>query len=407
MKSVESQNFPLPDNEKKRLEELHSFDILHTLPEKEFDALTELASQICDTPVSLINLVDSNEQWTKSCVGTNIDSIPRAESFCHYTTLEDSFLEIQDLTKDPRFADSHYVKNDPNFRFYAGAPLVTDSNNAIGSICVLDYQKRSLSEEQRKSLQTLSNEVMARLKLRKRENELEELVYFKDRLMKVTCHDIQNPLTGIMGAAESMKEDSLDEEEESLLNRIISEGAAQINRTISELLDSEQVQFGQIKKRPETCNPTKVLENIVSMFQFTAQNKDIELSLAIENSIPLLQIDKHKYERIITNLISNALKFTPGGNQVNVKAGYKSGQLSTTVTDNGIGMSEEELENLFEKKEGGGHLGTNNERSYGLGMPIVKAFSDACDANIDVSSTSGEGTTIQVTIPAPEADKDI
>jgi len=404
MPPAENQNFPFPDNEAQRLKELHSYNILHTLPEKEFDALTKLASQLCETPVALINLIDSNEQWTKSCVGTSQDSISRSKSICHYTTLDNEIFEITDLSKDPRFADFDYVKSNPNYRFYAGAPLVTDNNNAIGSICVLDYKQKSLSNEQRKALKTLSNEVIARLELRKREKELEQLAYFKDRLMKVACHDIRNPLTGIMGAAESLKEDELEEEEQSLLNQIITEGAAQIDRIISELLDTEQVQFGKIRYQPEIYDPTKGLKNIVGMFQYTAKNKGLELNLTIENPIPSVQVDNHKYERIITNLISNALKFTPTGNEVHVKARYSSEKLITTIEDNGIGMSDEDLETLFEKKESGGRSGTNNETSYGLGMPTVKAFSDVCNADINVSSTPGQGTTIEVTMPAPKTD---
>ena len=404
MQQPKNQNFPLPENEQQRLQELHSYNILHTLPEKEFDALTTLASQISETPVAFINLVDSNEQWSKSCVGTNQNSLSRSESICHYTTLDNDFFEVKNLSEDPRFANFDYVKNDPNYRFYAGAPLITDSNNAIGSICVLDFKERSLLDEQRESLQTLADEVIARLELRKREYELQQLVGFKDRLLKVASHDIRNPLTGIMGAAEILKEDDLDEEDQSLLNQIITEGATQIDRIISELLDTEQVQFGQINYQPEIYRPVKGLKNIISMFQFSANNKGVELSLTIENSIPPVMFDKHKYERIVTNLISNALKFTPRGNKVNVHVCYRSNNLVTTVSDDGIGMTEEILQHLFEKKESGGRAGTNNETSYGLGMPTVKAFSDICNADINVSSKPEKGTTIKVTMPAPKAD---
>lgn len=404
MQQTENQNFPLPENEKQRVEELHSYNILHTLPEEEFDALTKLASQICKKPIAFINFIDTNEHWPKSCVGAKPNSIPRPQSVCHYTTLNSDVLEVQDLSKDPRFADFDYVKNDPNLRFYAGAPLLTDNNNAIGSICVFDYEQNSLSDEQRKGLQTLSNEVMARLELRKREHELEQLVGFKDRLIKVASHDIRNPLTGIMGAAETLQEEGMDEEDQALLNQIITEGAAQIDRIISELLDTEQVQFGKLKYQPETYDPSKGLKNIVNMFQFTAENKGIKLSLTIESAIPKVYFDKHKYERIITNIISNALKFTPSGNEVKVHAGYRSKNLVTTISDNGIGMTEEMLQHLFEKKESGGRAGTNNETSYGLGMPTVKAFSDVCKANIDISSEPEKGTTIKVTMPAPKAD---
>lgn len=396
--------------DKQRSKELNSFNVVHTLPEEEFDKLTRLAGRLCDCPVALINFVTEDSQATKSCYGGDMASnvMPRSQSICNYTIQTKDILEIPDLTENENTEDFPYVSGDPHYRFYAGAPLVTDNNYAIGSLCVLDYETSSLTDEQREDLQTLADEVMARMKLRKREKRLEELNQFKDRLIKVVSHDIRNPLTGIIGAAEYLDSEDLDADEWSEMVEIIADSAGQINNLVSELLENEAVQFGDIKPQAYSCNVRSRIADIISMFHFSAKKKNITLDYQLENNIPEVLIDGQKYERMIANLVSNAIKFTPDGGAVQVSCRYEEdksedNQLITTVKDNGIGMPDEVEENLFELKAGGGRRGTNNENSYGLGMYIVAQYASACNADIEVESIEGNGTAITIQMPAPQA----
>lgn len=399
---------PIPEDEEERLKELHSFDILYTLPEEEFDALSRLACKTCEAPISFINLIDSDFQWTKSCVGaTTNGNIPRSESICQYTIMSENIFTVEDLNVDKRFKDLSYVKGTPNYRFYAGAPLVTENRNCVGSLCVLDYEPRKLTESQLEDLQTLANEVMARLKLRRREKKLQKLNNFKDRLMKVVSHDIRNPLSGIVGAAECLQVEELDADEKLEMLEIISESAGQIQNIVSELLDNELVQFGDLKKHTVPYRVSDGLKEIMNLFKFSAKHKKIDLKLTIDRPIPTLKIDKQKYERIVANLLSNAIKFTPQDGLIKLECGYKEptdsqNVLITKVKDNGIGMTEEMQEKLFQEKNGIGRPGTDNETSYGLGMHIVKQFCEVCNADIRVNSTVNKGTTFTIKIPAPQ-----
>ncbi|MGK7370730.1 MAG: histidine kinase dimerization/phospho-acceptor domain-containing protein, partial [Candidatus Halalkalibacterium sp. M3_1C_030] len=245
------QEAPIPKNERERVKELMSFDIIDTLPEDEFDALTNLASRICNVPIALINFVDSEEQFTKSCTGISVGTTPRSESICQYTILTDELLQINDLSKDSRFKNMPYVKDDPDLRYYAGVPLKSDNGYAIGSLCIMDYEPRELTDQELKDLKVLANEVMARLKLRKREKSLEKMNSFKNKLMKVVSHDIRSPLTGILGAAEFLEEGEIDEEELPELAQILQESAGQIQNLINDLLDTELAEFEKLKYEPE------------------------------------------------------------------------------------------------------------------------------------------------------------
>ena len=144
----ESGNTEDQRREERRLEALDAYHILDTIPEKEFDDLTKLASNICNTPISLINLIDQNRQWTKSQQGWDIKEIPREDSFCQYTIQNEEWMVVEDAHEDERFRESRFVQNDPNIRFYAGVNLTSSDGYNIGSLCVIDKEPRKLTEEQ-------------------------------------------------------------------------------------------------------------------------------------------------------------------------------------------------------------------------------------------------------------------
>jgi len=155
-------------NQKERLDSLESYEVLDTQDEADFDDIVSLASHICDTPVSLISLVDDDRQWFKAKVGCDFSQTTLEESICSHAILQDDALEIGDLAKDPRTADNPLHLGDENVNFYAGANLVTPDGMPLGTLCVLDTKPRTLTEFQRQSLKTLSRQVMAQLELRKK-----------------------------------------------------------------------------------------------------------------------------------------------------------------------------------------------------------------------------------------------
>ncbi|MDN3581124.1 PAS domain S-box protein [Mucilaginibacter flavus] len=162
----------LLDDESARLTALQSYHVLDTLPEKEYDAITRLASYICNVPVALITLIDADRQWIKSKLGVDVEQTPRIDAFCNTTILSDQILEIGDMLEDDDFRDNVFVTNQ-NLRFYAGAPLIDPDGYRLGSVCVIDTVPRKLSAEQRDALRTLADEVMSHLILRKQKYDLE------------------------------------------------------------------------------------------------------------------------------------------------------------------------------------------------------------------------------------------
>lgn len=185
---------PLEDD---RLRELRRYGILDTEREREFDELVEIASVICEVPVSVVNFVDRGRQWFKAEVGLGVRSTPIDTSLCGHAILQGDFVEIPDTLKDERMADNPLCTGEPGFRFYAGAVLKGANGLPLGTLCVLDHKPRTLTDHQRKVLRVLSRHIMRELNLRV---ALEQ----EQTLRREVDHRVKNSLASI-SALLSMK----------------------------------------------------------------------------------------------------------------------------------------------------------------------------------------------------------
>ena len=129
----------ITENESERIKALQSYQVLDSLPEREYDDITLIASQICDVPITLISLIDEDRQWFKSKLGLSAEETHRDISFCGHAIINpEQPLIIEDATKDDRFVDNPLVTGSPNIAFYAGIPLVDHDGFALGTLCAID-----------------------------------------------------------------------------------------------------------------------------------------------------------------------------------------------------------------------------------------------------------------------------
>ena len=158
---------PVPRNEAERLRALKLYRIVDTGSEKAFDDLTQLAAAICETPISLITLIDQSRQWFKSRVGVDVQETERDIAFCAHAIMQEGPFVVEDAARDVRFAQNPFVVGEPNVRFYAGVPLTVADGIALGTLCVIDREPRHLTERQVTALNVLCQAVVTQLELRR------------------------------------------------------------------------------------------------------------------------------------------------------------------------------------------------------------------------------------------------
>ncbi|OUD15497.1 GAF domain-containing sensor histidine kinase [Thioflexithrix psekupsensis] len=391
---------PKPVNETERLAALARYEILDSEFEQNFDDLAQLAAHICGTPVALISLIDDNRQWFKSHVGIKATETPRDVAFCAHAILQpnQAFI-VPDAHKDPRFANSPLVMEQPFIRFYAGAPLVTAEGYALGTLCVVDSIPRDLTPQQTEALQALSRQVMAQLELRRNliqlnqsNLELTRLNQSKNDFLNMAAHDLKNPLSAVKGYAEEIIETSHDlriEEVEEMAKNI-AKASQHMFELVINILDVNAIEHQMDNLKCEPVDIAEILQQLKVQYQQRAALKQIELKLQIDSQ-RLAYAHAASAQQVFDNLISNALKYSPFGRQVTIHLQVLENKLQVAVQDQGQGLSQADQQKLFQKFTRLSARPTGGEHSSGLGLFIVKRLVEAMHAEIYCESELGKG----------------
>lgn len=168
-------NKKVSQNEKRRLDGLNEYSIVDSSWEQAFDDLAFLANQVVGTPIALINLFDTNRRWFKVKLGFDIPEMPKDTGFCSTCINLGKTLIIPDTLADERFANNPVVISQVSVRFYVGVPLIEPGGEAIGTLCVLDTQPRSITPEQVKSLEAISRLVIKQLEIPRSFNQIADI----------------------------------------------------------------------------------------------------------------------------------------------------------------------------------------------------------------------------------------
>jgi EAL domain-containing protein (putative c-di-GMP-specific phosphodiesterase class I) len=249
----------LPSDEAQRLEALIELGLLDTDPEWRFDRITSLAKSHFGVDFALVSLVDAERQWFKSKCGFEGSETAREHSFCGHAILEAGPLVVEDARKDPRFAGNPLVRGETGLRFYAGVPLRTRSGHAVGTLCILGREPRSLTPSELSDLQCLAEEV---------ENEVRATEDRKDALATRGTQgdgvDGSSVRTG--GAANHWRTDAT---RRALLSELVSAGFGDgalsllyqpVYSAGSSLLEGFQVSIGLGEGKPGASDHAELME---------------------------------------------------------------------------------------------------------------------------------------------------
>lgn len=393
---------PIPADEEARLRAVRALAILDTAPEESFDDLTRLAAAICGTPISTVTIIDRDRQWFKSVIGLDSNEDPRDVSFCAHTVVDKEQLVVPDATQDARFEENPLVLGDPNIRFYAGSPLVMGDGHVVGTICVIDRVPRRLTQDQASALDALARQTMRVLELRVSEQELQELDRVKDEFVAIVSHELRTPLASIRGYLEMVMDDETGEVNETQRRflEIIEKNSKRLGNIIDDLLTIASARAGRLSLDRERVEVGAVAADVVESASPMAAAKGLTLTLDLADGL-VVDADRSRLHQVLLNLVSNGVKFTPTGGNVKIQ-GRREGQwVAIHVTDTGPGIPASDIPFLFgrffrtEAAEADGVPGT------GLGLAISRAIAEAHDGELYVESSSPEGTTFRLLLPAP------
>ncbi|WP_412971148.1 ATP-binding protein [Glaciecola sp. MF2-115] len=392
----------IPKNESERIKALNDYDVLDTDAEKVFDDITKLASQICNTPITLISLVDSERQWFKSRVGLDALETSRDIAFCSHAIHENKIFEVEDTLNDTRFSDNPLTTSDPKIRFYAGTPLLTPSGYAIGTLCVIDRQPNKLSEFQREALETLGRTVISQMELRKKNKQLMQANEYKTDFLSNMSHELRTPLNAIIGFNQLMLENAenfnIGTQHKEYLHHIDTSGKRLLS-VVNSVLDISKIEAGKMSVSKAPTDVRLMMSDLKGILSVLANEKNVDLDIKVTEKVPeFLQLDEEKFYQILMNLINNAIKFTPSEHWVKAEINYKNDCVIVTVADQGIGIDKKNQEKLFSKF----HQIKNNSdaKGSGLGLSITKGLVDLMGGKISLLSDLGRGSIFKVTLPA-------
>jgi signal transduction histidine kinase/DNA-binding NarL/FixJ family response regulator len=348
------------------------------------------------------------------------------------------YNEIEDSTKDPRFAENEFVKGQQTpLTYYAGYPLKSPKGYNLGSLCVCDWKANKLNDKQRLTLKTLAEQVMAQLELNKQNKKLieankkaEVLSKAKDEFISNVSHELRTPLNAINGYANILSQSILDKDQEQAV--IIIKNSSEILITlVNDILDFSKINSEKLKLENIPFDLKKTVKLVYDLLSNKAKEKNIKLEIIFEEKIPKRLLgDKVRINQIIMNLAGNAIKFTQQGKvtievKLNIdktcgsslendyydlntdskfscikklKNSSQNVLLDFIVRDTGIGIPQDKIYTIFERFEQAGTEITRKFGGTGLGLNISKNLVELHGGKLEVKSVHGEGSEFYFTI---------
>lgn len=301
-----------------------------------------------------------------------------------------------------QFADTIQVDSGKFLAAFRSMPVVTEERfvtiaelllHVAQELSALGYNNIKLAKEI-----TVRKEFEEQL--RKSEQELRDSNTSKDKFLSIIAHDLKSPLAALRSMLDLLNANLSDFTEEDI-KEIIGEmdnSAKNVYELLEDLLSWSRAQTGKIQFNPDNIDIKMIVNNNLSLMKHNADKKNIHLYASVPASI-ICYADANMVSTVIRNLVSNAVKFTFSGGEIRVSVIESDSFVEVSVSDTGIGMSQENIEKLFRLDTHVTTLGTSQEKGTGLGLILCKEFVENNDGRIWVESEQGKGSSFKFTLP--------
>jgi signal transduction histidine kinase len=230
--------------------------------------------------------------------------------------------------------------------------------------------------------------------------QLEAASQHKSEFLANMSHELRTPLNAIIGFSEVLAErmfGELNEKQDEYLKDIYSSGQHLLS-LINDILDLSKIEAGRMELELADFSLPAAIDNALTLVRERASRRGIKLGSAIDDRVGMIRGDERKVKQVLLNLLSNALKFTPEGGRIDVRAAMTDGMAEISVADTGVGIAPEDQEAIFEEFR---QVGTADKKveGTGLGLALSRKFIELHGGRIWVKSQLGEGTTFTFTLP--------
>ena len=366
------QHVVIPQNEEGRLAALRRYEILDTPPDGSFDEITRMAAKLFSTPIAIISLVDTDRIWFKSRHGLDAEQIGRDPGLCASAILADCPYIVGDAAADPRTLANSLVAGDFGLRFYLAVPLTTHDGFNLGTLCVIDREPRSVSEDQIAFLKSLASLVMdqmeLRLSARRAIGDLSTALSRAEMMGREIDHRVMNSLQFVSGMLDMQARTAANPETSAQL-AIAAARVATVARVHRHFYVDEAVDLTcALEYVQRLCGD---LADVVNPARLTVTG--------LPTPIPTTKI--MPLGLILNELATNAAKH--GAVLVAVEIAPFGRGVSLTVSDDGPGLPP----------------GFNPARAVGLGMQVILLLVRQHDGTLDFGASTEGGARLTITLP--------
>lgn len=352
-----------------RLETLRKYEILDTPRETDFDEIVELASKICNVPISVVNLIDEERQWFKAEVGIGARETPLATSICSHAVLSSDFVEINDTHKDSRTADNELCMPADGLRFYAGALLKAKNGMPIGTLCVLDNKPNALNDFQKAALHTLARQVMRELDLRLALREQKVLRNEIDHRVKNSLQSVASLVRVYKRRAE--RGEDMADAFDAISRRI--EATAALHQMLHDSPLDDAVMMDDFLKEIASLLQDSAPDNV----SISCDASPVAISTSVASSIAVI------VSEFVANSIKHAFVDGQSGHVAILGKSLADGTLEITCEDNGDANPESTAAKTS---------------ASGLGKRIMKASASQIGATLE-NGPGPKGYRMVLTLP--------
>ncbi|PIR20676.1 MAG: hypothetical protein COV45_05060 [Deltaproteobacteria bacterium CG11_big_fil_rev_8_21_14_0_20_47_16] len=305
---------------------------------------------------------------------------------------------IKDVTKDVNFPRAPYAEKE-NLHAAFGFPILV-AGHVIGVIEFFNNEVQPPDGDLMQSLSSIGNQLGQLIIRKEAEAKVEEAVAIREEFTSMVSHELRSPLSVIQGGVE-MVLDGVDGPINDAQKKHLTASLRNVDRLgrlINNVLDFQKIESGNVKLQIEPQEVNGLVDELADGFQEVAKKKGLHLELELGKNLPRALYDKDAIAQVVTNLLSNAMKFTEKG-KVTIKTEQKNGAICITVADEGMGIKEEDKHKLFKSFSQIRSQGSPNIPGSGLGLAISKKMVEANHGEISVESSYGHGTSFYVKLP--------